>query len=227
MTSGARSCYVSPEGFLGMLEGTPHPGDRALLVSLYASGMTLSEVARFHVSHVFDVHRKPKSCAVVGSDVSLIGSPRRVYWPAWSWPFFEVYLKWRMHVLSASRKTLHQGDRFIVDLNGSAYPDRLMKLANGRVYANHSDLSQRIRLLHHAAGFPSGNAESARRSYSAWLAQGLMTGSPMHPEWIQVLRGDRLLSATRAAIAKDVPVGFDPIAQLMSSSTPLFKGLEP
>ena len=220
------SRYVSIEEFAGMLSQTNHYNpvekrDKALLVVLYSTGMTLSEIANLKVSDVLDA----KGVLLSSFDLVDGNLTRRIYWVRkWVKKIVQDYVAWRKkHFPEAFKKSglLKPNAYFFVNDFGTPFKEIVVRQVDQKVYSSSTELSLLIREIHVARQVVGGNAESARRSFSVWLALGHFTGSPVHVDWVRQARGDRRLSTTISAIQKDLPEGFDPVAAVFESAVPL------
>lgn len=195
--------------------------DKALMLVLYSTGMTLSEVGNLKVHNVLH------SDGRLREDFTLITdkSKRSIHWVRkWVEKPIEDYVHWR--------KTTHPDQvgcdgflgedlNFFVDDSGLGFKESAVREVKGKIYSSSTELSLLIREIHQKYKVPGGNAESARRSFSVWLALGHFTGTPVHIDWIRMARGDQRLSTTLSAIEKDLPEEFSPIAGVFKSAIPL------
>ena len=197
----------------------------ALLVVFYSTGMTLSEVSRLKVGDVVDAQGLLKASFELTPESSFNGNIRRIYWIAgWLDSVVSAYLTWRKetfpdHCLGDG--TLPLEAPFFVDDIGEGYKEQKATEINQKIYKTSTALSLKIRQVHREGKIKDGNAESARRSFSVWLALGHLTGTPVHVDWLRILRGDQRLSTTMSAIHKDMPEGFDPLVAVFADANPL------
>lgn len=191
------------------------PRNEALLQLLYGTGMTLSEIARITVGQVFG------NAGVLHDEIEIVDhhgdhpvtKPVFFYAPALRTALCR-YQAWRAdHFADKGESACGAVAQapLIVNDEGRAFPCvRTASDERGRDYLSYPSLSQLVVQLHNKAGLPGGNAESARRSWSVWLATGACGQPPMHLDWLRQLRGDRRMSTTLAAVKKDLAPNFDP-----------------
>lgn len=221
------SRYVSIKDFRRMLLSVADPEnpfvtrDRALLVVLYSTGMTLSEIANLKASNVLNSAGK----LLPSFDLEDGKSSRRIHWvKGWVEKIAEDYIEWRKVQFPAhfsATGAIKPSQSFFVNDFGTGFKEHAVRQVEDKVYSSSTELSLLIREIHQAGKVAGGNAESARRSFSVWLALGHFTGSPVHVDWIRQARGDQRLSTTMSAIQKDLPKDFDPLAAVFESAVPL------
>lgn len=174
----------------------------ALLRVLYCTGMMLSELASLSVADVFEATGELRDSFSISQD----GEVKPVY-------LWDRALRASLVAYHESRKISFGGvdmvDALFVDDEGLAFVrSATFKGGQGKVYHSYPALSLLISDLHTKAGFKGCGAETARRSWSVWMITGADGRPPIHIDWLRILRGDKRLSTTVAAVQKDLPAEF-------------------
>lgn len=204
------SRYVSPEDARAMMQiahksrGPFAVRNELILRMLYGTGITIAEFASVTMGQIYDEDGHPRHELEVKSRPMFLIDPelRRV---------LDSYYRWRKEKFPfyGVIPFNHPDSNLLVDENGRPF-DLVQTREIGADddnkirYYSFPALSALVRELHESAGVKDGNAESARRSWSVWLAGGLDGRAPMHLEWLKVIRGDKRLSTTVEAIRKDL-----------------------
>lgn len=193
--------------------------DQALIAVLYTTGLTLTEMSRLTVGMVFANRGKRAVKPHIDLDqrTAFNAVPRRVYLVhSWVEALLMRYAAWRetSFPYQCTHGRLDADEPLFVDENGLGFDAKVSRDGkNGREYRTPIVLSVLIRDLHRRGGMESGDADSARRSHSIWLANGDFTGTPMHIDWIRQLRGDKRLSTTQKAIGRGRRENLDPLLE--------------
>ena len=205
------SRYVSPEEARSLIQSVHKsrdkfaPRNELILRLLYTTGITIAELASLTMGQVFNDQGEPVTI------FQLDNRPVYLVEPEIS-KSLDSYRKWRKenYPYYGVIHYHHKDSVLLVDDNGSPF-DMVQTRSipseeegNPRRYYSYPSLSTLIRTLHEMGGVKDGNAESARRSWSVWLAGGLDGRAPIHLDWLRKLRGDKRLSTTITAVQKDL-----------------------
>lgn len=174
----------------------------ALLRVLYGTGLMLSELASMQLSDAFGANGDVRDSFLISQD----GGLKPVY--LWDQDLRAALVAYRD--LRGDAFPGQANDALFVDDEGSAFVRAAtFKGGQGKVYHSYPALSLLISDLHTKAGFKGCGAETARRSWSVWMITGADGRPPIHIDWLRVLRGDKRLSTTVAAVQKDLPPEFN------------------
>jgi site-specific recombinase XerD len=177
----------------------------ALLMTVYGTGMTLTEISRLPVRAYLngDGSVRVKSC--VDAAIAYNGKERPIYWSNVKVvKAIDAYLAYRItnrHRLTpmatAYRGLDPDGPIF---LTGDGEPYKLIERRTGRGAASYScdSLSQLFRKLHLQAGIEGASAMSGRRTFAVRLAN-----NGFDLRHINELLGHETLTATKRLIDAD------------------------
>ena len=178
--------------------------DSALLLVLYETALSVTELASITVSDYLDAQGNVRTTSAVRVDVAHNGEERPLYWTsARVVAALDAYLAWRLdhqHGVTSEHvdyRGLDPESSLFLTETGGPYALTKRKLPSGAWSYSCNTLGTCISRLHTYAGIDGGSAQSARRTLAVKLhRQGRDLGQ------IAALLGHKNVSTTKRLVVQ-------------------------